>query len=156
MLGMTEEAWVGSVRQAYLDLLSESAPRLGSTLLSRWSRWEESLRLSLARHRALVRGDHGGHAQGPPPAVDPWLESALTAWHATRSRGGDAGRLGAAMEAEISLDAARLAFLERESPRYSFAMDELVAYLLHLRLLERHQLLDPQRGRTLLKAAGAL
>jgi len=156
MLGMTEEAWVGSVRQAYLDLLSESAHRLGSTLLSRWSRWEGSLGLNLARHRAQMRGDRDEHAQGPPPVVDPWLESALTAWNATRSRGGDAGRLGAAMEAEISLDAARLAFLERESPRYSFAMDELVAYLLHLRLLERHQQLDPQRGRGLLKAMGAL
>jgi hypothetical protein len=35
-------------------------------------------------------------------------------------------------------------------------MDELVAYLLQLRLLERHQPLDRQRGRTLLKAVGAL
>ena len=33
MAGMTEEAWVGSVRQAYLDLLSEAGHRLGSTLL---------------------------------------------------------------------------------------------------------------------------
>jgi len=155
MLDLTEETWVGSVRQAYLDLLSESAHRVGGTLLARWSRWEGSMRLNLARHRARLRGDRDEHAEGPP-AVDPWLEAALTAWSATRSRGGEAERLGAAMEAEIALDAARLSFLERESPRYSFAMDELVAYLLHLRLLERHQQLDQQRGRTLLKEVGAL
>jgi hypothetical protein len=84
------------------------------------------------------------------------MEAALAAWSAARSRGGDAERLGAAMEAEVSLDVARLAFLTRESPRYSFTMDELVAYLLQLRLLERHQHLDPQRGRALLREVAAL
>jgi len=154
--GMTEEAWGGSVRQAYLDLLSESGHRLGSHLLTRWSEWEGSLRLNLAQRRARLRGDRDEPGQGLLPEDDSGLEAALTAWSATRSRGGDAERLGATMEAEMSLDAARLDFLERESLRYSFAMDELVAYLLQLRLLERHQRLDPQRGRTLLKAVGAL
>jgi hypothetical protein len=154
--GMSEEAWVGSVRQAYLELLSEAGHRLGSNLLSRWSSWERSLRLELARSRARLRGDRDEPGQGPPPQVDPGLAAALAAWSATRSRGGDAERLGAAMEAEVSLDRARLDFLTRESPRYSFALDELVAYLLHLRLLERHRRLDPQRGRALLKEVAAL
>ena len=156
LAGMTEEAWVGSVRRAYLDLLSKAGHRLGSSLLSRWSTWEGSLRLHLARQRARLRGDRDDPEQGSPPDDDPALEAALATWSAARSRGGDAGRLGAAMEAEVSLDVARLAFLTRESPRYSFALDELVAYLLQLRLLERHQRLDRQRGRTLLKAVGAL
>lgn len=154
--GMTEEAWVGAVRHAYLDLLSEAGHRLGSSLLSRWSAWEGSLRLNLARQRARLRGDRDNPGQGPPPDADPGQDAAMAAWSATRSRGGDAERLGTAMEAELLLDRARLAFLAGESPRYSFTMDELVAYLLHLRLLERHQRLDPQRGRTLLKAVGAL
>jgi len=154
--GMTEEAWVGSVRQAYLDLLCDAGHRLGSDLLSRWSEWEGSLRLNLARHRARLRGDRDNPEPGSPSDDDPGLEAALAAWSAARSRGGDAERLGTAMEAEVSLDVARLAFLTRESPRYSFAMDELVAFLLQLRLLERHQRLDRQRGRTLLKAVGAL
>jgi len=156
MAGMTEEAWVGSVRRAYLDLLSKAGHRLGSSLLSRWSTWEGSLRLNLARQRARLRGDRDDPEQGSPPDDDPALEAALAAWSAARSRGGDAGRLGAAMEAEVALDVARQGFLTRESPRYSFALDELVAYLLQLHLLERHQRLDRQRGRTLLKAVGAL
>jgi hypothetical protein len=60
------------------------------------------------------------------------------------------------MEAELALDRARLAVLEEWSPRYSFALDELVAYLLQLRLLERHQRLDGRRGRALLKEVAAL
>jgi hypothetical protein len=154
--GMTEEAWVGSVRHAYLDLLSEAGHRLGSSLLSRWSAWEGSLRLNLARQRARLRGDRDEPVQELSSDVDPGMEAALAAWSAARSRGGDAERLGAAMEAEVSLDVARLAFLTRESPRYSFTMDELVAYLLQLRLLERHQHLDPQRGRALLREVAAL
>ena len=154
--GMTEEAWVGSVRQAYLDLLCDAGHRLGSDLLSRWSEWEGSLRLNLARQRARLRGDRDEPGQGPPSGDKPGLEAALAAWSAALSRGAGTDRLGAAMAAEVSLDRARLAFLAGESPRYSFAMDELVAYLLQLRLLERHQQLDRQRGRTLLKAVGAL
>lgn len=154
--GIAEEAWVGSVAQAYLELLSEAGNRLGSTLLSRWAVWEGSLRRELARRRAGLRGDGAGPGQEPPLEMDPGVEAALAAWAAALSRGADGGRLGAAMEAEVSLDQERLAFLGRESPRYSFALDELVAYLLQVRLLERHQRLDRQRGRTLLQAAGAL
>jgi hypothetical protein len=60
------------------------------------------------------------------------------------------------MEAEVSLERAQLAFLEEESRRYSFTMDELAAYLLHLRLLERRQRLDRGRGRAMLKEIAAL
>ena len=154
--GMTEEAWVGAVRQAYLELLSEAGRRLGSNLLSRWSGWEGDLSLNLARRRARLLGDRGDAEQGPAPEIDPGLEAALSAWSATRSRSTDAERLGVALEAEVSLDRARLAFLAGESPRYSFALDELVAYLLQLRLLERHQRLDPKRGRALLEEVATL
>lgn len=152
---MTEEAWVGAVRQAYLDLLAEAGHRLGSTLLVRWSDWEGSLRLDLARRRARLRGDRDEPGPGPPQ-VDPGLAAALAAWGAARSPGAETERLAAAMAAEVSLDAARLAFLQGESPRYSFALDELVAYLLQLCLLERHQRLDRQRGRALLREVAAL
>lgn len=154
--GSTEDVWVGSARTSYLDLLSEAGRRLGSNLLVRWAAWEGSLRLNLAQRRAQLRGDRDEIRQEPPPETDPGVAAALLAWSEARSRGGDAGRLGAAMEAEVSLDLARQAFLARESPRYSFAMDELVAYLLQLRLFERHRQLDRQRGRALLKAVGAL
>jgi hypothetical protein len=60
------------------------------------------------------------------------------------------------MEAEELLERARLDFLERENPRYSFSVDELVAYLLKLRLLERHRRMDPEKGRALLRGVAAL
>ncbi len=155
--GMTEEAWVGSVRQTYLDLLSEAGHRLGSNLLSRWAGWEGSLRLNLAQRRARLRGDRDEPGREPPQQQhDPTLSAVLAAWSATQSPGAKEDPLGAAMAAEVALDRARLAFLESESPHYSFAMDELAAYLLQLRLLERHQHLDPQRGRVLLKEVAVL
>jgi len=153
---MTEAAWVGSVWEAYLGLLSDAGRRFGSDLLKRWSRWEESVRTNLAQRRALLRGDRDELGPGILAETDPSVEAALAAWSEARSRGAQAERLGAAMEAELALDRARLAVLVEWSPRYSFALDELVAYLLQLRLLERHQRLDGQRGRALLKAVAAL
>lgn len=153
---MAEEAWVDSVWESYFALLTEAGRRLGSGLLSRWSAWEQALRVGLARQRALLRGDRAEPGPGPKLEVDPELAAVLSSWHAARSRGADAERFAAAMEAEVSLDRSRLAFLAERTPRYSFAPDELVAYLLQLRLLERQRLLDPQRGRTLLRAVAAL
>lgn len=152
--GMTEEAWVGSVWEAYLELLSAAGRRLGSDLLPHWSAWEGALRLNLAQRRA--RGDRDEAAPGPAPQVDPEIEAALAAWSASRPREAAGRRLSAAMEAEVSLDRARLAFLAGQSPRYAFTIDELVAYLLQLRLLERHLRLDGQRGRELLRVVAAL
>jgi hypothetical protein len=60
------------------------------------------------------------------------------------------------MEAERLLDQGRLEFLDREAPRYSFTVDELAAYLLKLRLLERQRRQDPARGRELLRQAATL
>ena len=153
--GVPEEVWVGVVRQTYLELLSEAGRRLGSDLLPRWSNWERSLRQELARLRA-GRGDRDESGHEPQQQLDARLEVALAAWSAARSRGQGVEELGAAMAAEAALDVARLAFLAGETPRYSFAMDELVAYLLQLRLLERHLRLDPLRGRALLKEVAAL
>lgn len=154
--GLAEEAWVDAVWQAWFDLLSETGRRHGYGLLSRWAAWEASLRRQLARRRAQVRGDRDEPGEVPPPDVDPVMEAALAAWSAAQLRDAAAGRLDAAMEAEVSLDRARLAYLEGEAPRYTFALDELVSYLLRLRLLERHRLLDRSRGRTLLKEVSAL
>ena len=46
------------------------------------------------------------------------------------------------MTGEHKLDEARCAFLASESTRYSFEIDELVFYLLKLRLLSRYAALD--------------
>ncbi len=129
---MSEESWVGAVWDTYLGLLSEAGHHYGSRLLTRWSAWEADLRLGVARQRERLRGDPG--KPGPEHTAP----------------GGTVG-LAAAMETEFDLDLSRFAFLEQESPRYSFTRDELVAYLLQLRLHERRRRWDRQRGRALLE-----
>lgn len=154
--GVGEDAWVDAVWQAWFDLLADVGRGVGAGLLPRWAAWETALRLRLARSRGLSRGD--GPAAEPPEGREdvPGLDAVLAAWDAARSRGRGGPGLHAAMEAEELLEQARLEFLDREAPRYSFAMDELAAYLLKLRLLERRQGRDPGKGLSLLREATAL
>jgi len=149
------DAWVGSVWQAYLDLLAGVGRSIGSSLLPRWSAWEASLRRRLARLRSGLREDRPflGREAGED---DGFRQDAILAeWTAARERGGAGMGLTAAMEAEEILDGRRLDFLDEESPRYAFTVDELVAFFLKLRLLERRQRLDPGKGRALLRQAAA-
>jgi hypothetical protein len=149
-------AWIDAVWQAWFDLQADVGREVGSRLLPRWAAWETALRLRLARSRGLSRSD-GPAAESPEGREDGFgLDAVLAAWDAARARGRGGPGLPAAMEAEELLEQARLEFLDREAPRYSFAVDELAAYLLKLRLLERRQGLDPEKGRALLREAAAL
>ena len=154
--GTGEDAWIDAVWQAWYDLQAAVGREVGSRLLPRWAAWETALRLRLARSRGLSRS--GGPAAEPPEGREDGfgLDAVLAAWDAARARGRGGQGLPAAMEAEEFLEQARLEFLDREAPRYSFAVDELAAYLLKLRLLERRQGLDPEKGRALLREAAAL
>jgi hypothetical protein len=154
--GTTEDAWVGTVWQAWIDLLAAAGRVAGSALLPRWAAWEISLR----RRLAVLRGDlaEGRSAPGRDAGEDgaSHQDAILAEWTAARARGGAGMGLTAAMEAEALLDERRLDFLDRESPRYAFTVDELAAYLLKLRLLERWQRQDPERGRALIREAASL
>lgn len=154
--GFAEDAWISAVWQAWFDLLSRVGRSVGSRLLPRWAAWETALRLRLARARGLRDGEHHvAEAKGErEDGFD--LAAILAAWDATRERGKAGKGLAAAMEAELVLEQARLDFLDAEAPAYSFTVDELAAYLLKLRLLERHRRFDPERGRALLRGAAAL
>jgi len=155
-VGGTGVAWIDAVWQAWFDLQADVGREVGSRLLPRWAAWETALRLRLARSRGLSPSD-GPAAQPPEGREDGFgLDAVLAAWDAARARGRGGQGLPAAMEAEELLEQARLEFLDREAPRYSFAVDELAAYLLKLRLLERRQGQDPEKGRALLREAAAL
>jgi hypothetical protein len=151
-----EDAWVGAVWQAWFDLLARLGRSIGSGLLVRWVAWEGALRLHLARYRGH-RGEGRPVFELAGEQGDAFgLAAVLAAWATVRENGRAGKGLTAAMEAEELLERARLDFLERENPRYSFSVDELVAYLLKLRLLARHLRLDPEKGRALLSGVAAL
>lgn len=153
--GSTEDAWVDAVWQAWLDLLAGAGRRVGSALLPRWTAWEAALRRRLAGRRRGQREERVSSG-GQEEDGDGFRQDAILAeWTAARSRGGGLG-LAAAMQAEETLDERRLDFLDEESPRYTFTVDEVVAYLLKLRLLERWQRLDPEKGRALVSQVATL
>jgi len=151
-----EDAWVDAVWQAWFGEVAHAGRSIGSRLLPRWVAWETALRSRLARRRA------GGGAEDEPrvtldePGDPPDLDAVVAAWHAAREQGAAEGPLPVAVEAELLLERARLDFLDAEDPRYSFSLDELVAYLLKLRLLDRRARLEPEAGRSLLRRAVAL
>jgi hypothetical protein len=154
-----ELAWVEAVLGAYGDLRREVGERLGSDLFWLWVSYDETLRRQLALHRARL-GATGKAPDQEAPAPYGVRHEALVAadeWTASLERAKGGGEsLDDVLEAEMALDRARLAFLEKETPRYAFTLDELVAYLLRLQVLERYQRLDPERGRALLKEVATL
>lgn len=152
--GMPEDAWIDAVWQEWFDLMAAVGRSIGAPLLSRWSAWESAVRARVAVSRRPDRGE--GAQSSPPGADDPALDSLLAAWDTVRERGREGREIAAAMEAEQILDEGRLAFLDDAALRYSFTMDELAAYFLKLRLLERRRRWDPARGREFLAQAAAL
>jgi hypothetical protein len=151
-----EDAWVDAVWQAWFGEVAHAGRIIGSRLLPQWVAWETALRCQLARRRAGGGAEDESHVPLDEPGDPPGLDAVVAAWHAAREQGAAEGRLPAAVEAELLLERARLDFLDAEDPRYSFSMDELVAYLLKLRLLDRRARLEPEAGRSLLRQAVAL
>ena len=151
---LAEDVWVDAVWKAWFDLVADAGRSSGSRLLPHWAAWESGLRQRLAANRGASR------AESPPAGPDgddaPDLGRLLAAWDTARERGREGKGLAAAMEAERLLEQGRLEFLDREAPRYSFTVDELAAYLLKLRLLERQRRHEPARGRELLRQAASL
>ena len=156
MAAAGEDTWVEAVWRAWYGLVAAVGKEIGSPLVARWTAWEAALREGLARRR----GSQGGEtASAPPLGADEdgaALEALLVSWDRTRERGRGERALGAALDAEELLERARLEFLQREAAPYSFSADELVSYLLRLRLLERRRRLDPEKGREILRQAAAL
>ena len=47
----TESEWMTSIYAAWLDMLTKTSRRLGSSLLAKWAKWEYSLRINLMIYR---------------------------------------------------------------------------------------------------------
>lgn len=127
-----EAAWITDVWKAYYAHVRFVGASIGSLLLAAWADWEEALRLRLEYQRL--------ETVSMTSAIDadsPWDHSALiSAW--TRSLD--------PLEGERILDRGRIAFLEERAVEFSFSLDEFVAYLLKLRLLNRYAALDRRLG----------
>ncbi len=119
------------LRQRYYRYAAELARSRRSELLSAWTRFEVSLRNSLATNRARALGlDAAPYLVVPELAeADPDTETIVQQCRASTDP----------FASERALDAARYQWLDEHEPYYCFTNDELVAYALRLLLLTRWQ-----------------
>lgn len=142
-----EAAWLDQAYAAWFGALAKAGEAIGSPLLTDWANTEHALRAGFARHRkphAAVEPAPGDDPFDAPLPTDPagWID----AYYA----------IPEPLKAERLLDEARIDHLRRSAIDYSFATDELVAYLLQLRILRRHAAMDREAGLKIIQEVTAL
>lgn len=141
-----EDFWLTKLWREYFSLLENIGKSVGSSLLVRWAHWEGSLReqmMEVRRQSAGVVAD-GESVRGRATAWD--HGGIIAGWRKTADP----------LAGERLLDEARIGFIEAESPRYSFGIDELAAYFLKLGLLLRHAALNREAGIRILEEVTAV
>jgi hypothetical protein len=106
---------------------ADNAPSCGSEFIDRWREWERSLRLNVARHRAIKTKRENGAPVEPPVFPADAAAVAVKAVVATESP----------LEAEILIDKARWAAIDVLQGIDYFDRSTIYAYLLKLMILER-------------------
>jgi hypothetical protein len=117
---------------------SEKAPSSGCQFIDDWREWERTLRLNLAKHRAIKNKLDNPMALEPP--VVP--HDAVTA--STRAVNSSSTPL----EGETIIDKARWNAIDSLAGNEYFTRNVIFAYLLKLMLLERRQSFDTEKGFT--------
>ncbi len=147
-----EADWLTDIYVAWFELLIATGNRVGSGLLSKWAVWEYSL-------RSLLRLDRLKSAGKAVPDHD----SLLPAFMKDFSEQPDNAYLVEAyksfnepLKAEKFLDQARVDFLRKAAIQFSFSLDELIAYLLEMRIHNRYARLNPDKGRKILEEVTTL
>ncbi|MDD3000122.1 MAG: DUF2764 family protein [Candidatus Riflebacteria bacterium] len=143
----TDEAvWLSTVYKAWFSLILDVGRKFGSGLLSRWAKWEYSLRLNLI----AARLNKSGNEQSvkfevlPDDLSSDYSYETLALVTAYKS-------FNEPFEAEKYLDQSRIDFLRRESTQFSFSIDELVSYMLEMRIHNRYSQLSPELGNKILE-----
>ncbi len=147
-----EDAWLTHLWDAFYREIARLGAATGCDLLTTWAHWERSLRWQMVatRRKALAEA-------GPPPTdgtkavpclgpaevpADLDLEGSFD--HAELIH--EACLAQDPLASERILDEGRVRFLEEQAGRYSFRIEELIAYILKLRLLLRHARLNRTEG----------
>ena len=115
---------------------AENAPACGSDFIDGWRAWERTLRLNLARNRA-IKAKREGTPMAEPPALP---ADAVTA--ATRA----IAETESPLEAEITLDKARWSAIDSLLGYEYFDRNTVFAYLLKLLILQRRASFQTEIG----------
>ena len=110
-----------------------TASKTRSDFINRWKEWERSLRLNLAKSRAMkLKWDSAGDAPETPADAATAAKNAMT--------------FDSPLEAELFLDKARLDAIDNFQGISVFSESAIYAYLLKLLLMERRMLFDAEEG----------
>jgi len=115
---------------------AEQALPSGSDFIDGWREWERTLRLNLARQRA-VKVKREGAALAEPPVIP---ADAASAAHGAIAAG------DSPLEADIFLDKARWSAIDALQGVDYFDRNTIFAYLLKLFILERRAAMQPETG----------
>jgi len=115
---------------------AEQAPPSGSDFIDGWREWERTLRLNLARQRA-VKVKREGAALAEPPVIP---ADAASAAH------GAIASVDSPLDADIFLDKARWSAIDALQGVEYFDRNTIFAYLLKLLILERRAAMQPETG----------
>ena len=147
-----EAEWLTAVFKAWVDLALEQASKAGSSFLRQWALWEYSLRLTLLGERSK----NALKTQNDSAALLPYSLKSLSELPDVSSVVNDWRAISEPLKAEMFLDQARIAFLRANPASFTFTSDELVAYILELRIHERYARFNPDAGRKILEEVTSL
>jgi hypothetical protein len=142
-----EADWMTAVYAAWFELLLETGDATGSGLLKEWAKWEYSLRTRLRVERLRA----AGRLPADLDSIVPEFMNELTDQPDHQHLVDFVKTFSEPMRAEKFLDQARIDYLRRAVAQFSFTVDELVAYMLELRIHLRYARLSPEKGRKLLE-----
>ncbi len=147
-----EAVWLTTVYAAWFDLIIEMSRKAGSKMLADWAKWEYSLRTALRIERMRAASGQAPDLSGIVPEFmnDPDFcidhSPLIEAWKSTADP----------MTAEKLLDQNRIDYLRSFCGNFTFAVEELIAYMLELRIHKRYARLSPEQGRRILEEVTAL
>lgn len=146
----SESEWMTAVYAAWFDLIIETGRKVGSSLLPEWAKWEYSLRINMLLNRFKRAGLEIDESEIVPEFMrfdKPYdTDYIVDAYY----------KCSEPMKAEKTIDQFRLDFIRNSAISYSFSADELIAYMLELRIYARYSRLDPEKGRKILQEVTAL
>ncbi len=146
----TESVWTTEVYASWFELMVDTGKRVGSSILKEWAKWEYSLRINFMIDRFKKAGIEYDEYELIPEFIR------YDSNYDTSSLVDAYNKSSEPMKAERTLDASRLDFIRSLATSYSFSADELVAYMLELRIYERYARLDPEKGRKILQEVTVL
>lgn len=149
---LDESQWHDKVYTLWFKLMAEVGHKTGSNLLADWAVREYSLRAQIQLQREHQGSDSSASGEQMLPDFikkNGFIFDQSELINAYKA-------FDDPMAAEKFLDQARVDYLRKAAAQYSFDMDELVAYMLELRIHRRYERMSPDKGRKILEEVTTL